>query len=314
MLNTAEVDFWWVTQNQSFEEEVRGGYMWAPKLQKDGKSLTAYTNVSLVKPGDIIFSFVNTRIVAVGTALSGGYTAMKPHTGAAGELWANEGWRVDVDYSLVPNEYKPRDHLDVIGPLLPAKYSPLNAKTGHGAQGMYLSLLSDKLGEYLLSQIGVKPEALYFVEPDPFEKALVEDEQEIWENPELSKTEKQRLVLSRVGQGIFRKRVKLFESTCRVTGVGDDNYLIASHIKPWSVAGSDERLDGNNGLLLSPHIDRLFDRGYMTFAQNGDVFLSKELNKDVVLRWSLQGIENVGEFSAAQEHFLEHHRDLVFKQ
>lgn len=314
MTNINDVEYWWVTQNQTFEEEVRGGYMWAPKFQKDGKSLTAYTNVSLVKPGDIIFSYVNTRIVAVGTALSSGYTSMKPHTGDAGEVWANEGWRVDVDYSLVPREFKPKDRLDEIGPLLPAKYSPLIAKTGHGAQGMYLSLISEQLGEYLLRQIGVKPESLYFVEPDLFEKTLVEDEQAIWENSVLSETEKQRLVLSRVGQGLFRKRVKLFENTCRVTGVSDDNYLIASHIKPWSVAGSDERLDGNNGLLLSPHIDRLFDRGYMTFAKNGDVFLSNELNKDVVQRWSLQGIENVGEFSEAQEHFLEHHRDYVFQQ
>lgn len=314
MIDTTGVDYWWVTQNKSFEEEVRGGYIWAPKFQKDGKTLTAYTNVSLVKPGDIIFSYFNTQIVAVGTALSGGYTAMKPHTGEAGDLWANEGWRVDVDYSRVPNEYKPKDNLDTIAPMLPAKYSPLNAKTGNGAQGMYLSLLSNQLGEYLLAQVGVKPDSLYFSEPNPFEKAIVEDEQRIWEDTELSETEKQRLVLSRVGQGLFRKRVKLFENTCRVTGVSDDNYLIASHIKPWAVAGSDERLDGNNGLLLSPHIDRLFDRGYMTFAKNGDVFLSKALNKDVIHRWSLQSIENVGEFSAAQEHFLEHHRDLVFKQ
>jgi putative restriction endonuclease len=99
------------------------------------------------------------------------------------------------------------------------------------------------------------------------EQQLISDAKAIWNNPDIPDTTKERLVLSRVGQGLFRKRVKMFEQKCRVTDIQDDNYLIASHIKPWARADDHERLDGNNGLLLSPHIDRLFVRGYMTFSK-----------------------------------------------
>ncbi|MFE8730531.1 HNH endonuclease, partial [Aeromonas hydrophila] len=83
----------------------------------------------------------------------------------------------------------------------------------------------------------------------------------------LNATEKQQLVKSRRGQGIFRANLEKVELACRVTGVTNTALLIASHIKPWSrCANNAERLDGNNGLLLSPHIDKLFDRGWITFS------------------------------------------------
>lgn len=307
------MNYWWVTQNKTFEEEIRGGYMWAPKAQKNGHSLLAYTNVSLVKPNDIIFSYAQSNIIAVGHALSAGYTSMKPHGGETGDLWQSEGWRVDVDYTMVPDPYKPISDFNEIRPLLPATHSPLVKSNGRGAQGMYLASISPELANLLLNKIGINPTEVAATHIETYEQELIDDEKAIWDNPHIPDTTKERLVLSRVGQDLFRKRVKMFEQKCRVTGVQDDNYLIASHIKPWAKADDHERLDGNNGLLLSPHIDRLFDRGFMTFAKNGEVFLSKDLSDDVVSRWSLQGIENVGAFTAAQEHFLEHHRELVFR-
>ena len=54
----------------------------------------------------------------------------------------------------------------------------------------------------------------------------------------------------------------------------DPNFLIASHIKPWKVSDNVLRLDGSNGLTLAPRIDRLFDKGYITFSQDGSLFLS----------------------------------------
>jgi hypothetical protein len=35
----------------------------------------------------------------------------------------------------------------------------------------------------------------------------------------------------------------------------DHRFLVASHIKPWRLSDNSERLDGNNSLLLSPHVD-----------------------------------------------------------
>jgi hypothetical protein len=307
------MSFWWVTQNKSSEEELRGGYMWAPKLQRNGWSLSAYTNVSLVKTNDIIFSYVHSEIVAVGIALSDGYSSPKPHSQDTSDVWQKDGWRVDVDYTLTPKRYRPSDNFGEILPLLPDKYSPLVKSTGRGAQGMYLTSISDLLAMFLFQKIGISPDDLYGIEAEYEARNIIQDEIEILNNPQLSETTKERLVLSRIGQGLFRKRVKMFESACRVTGLQDEKFLVASHIKPWSISNPSERLDGNNGLLLSPHADRLFDRGYMSFTQKGEVLFSPRLNLEVLNRWSLNGLKEVGQFSDAQEHFLEHHRSFIFQ-
>lgn len=307
------MNYWWVTQNKTSEEEIRGGYMWAPKVQQNGRTLAAYTFVSEVKKNDVIFSYVHSKIVAIGVALSDGYSASKPHTGDSGEDWQNEGWRVDVDYTLVPKPYKPLEDFELIRPLLPEKYSPLVKSTGGGAQGMYLALISDSLAKMLYSKVGISPDELDFTHLDQEEKNILQEEIEIWNNPEIPETSKERLVLSRVGQGLFRKRVQMYEKACRVTGLDDEKFLIASHIKPWKSADPVERLDGNNGLFLSPHVDKLFNDGFLTFTQNGEVFLSDKLNRDVLSKWSLLEIKEVGSFTDAQEYYLDHHREKVFQ-
>ena len=287
--------------------------MWAPKTQQNGRSHAAYTYVSMVRKNDIVFSYVRTQIIAVGVALSDAYTSPKPHTGQTGDDWLSDGWRVDVDYTAVPRAYKPLDDFEEILPLLPEKYSPLIKSTGGGHQGMYLSLISKDLAHVLFENVGISASELDQLILGPEEKSLLEDEIEIWNNPEIPETTKERLVLSRVGQGLFRKRVQMFEKACRLTGVSDDKFLIASHIKPWKVSDPVERLDGNNGLFLSPHADKLFNDGYLSFTQKGDVMLSDNLNRDVLTKWSLAELRKVGTFTDAQEFFLEHHREFVFQ-
>ena len=71
-------------------------------------------------------------------------------------------------------------------------------------------------------------------------------------------TEKRQVVLARRGQGKFRERVSKIEHACRITGVNRPEHLIASHCKPWrDCESNDERLDGENGLLLTPTVDHL---------------------------------------------------------
>ena len=72
-------------------------------------------------------------------------------------------------------------------------------------------------------------------------------------------TKRAAVIQARRGQGLFRRRVEKREASCRVTHVNDPVYLRASHIKPWRKSTDKEKLDGNNGLMLSPHIDMLFD-------------------------------------------------------
>ncbi|WP_395804524.1 HNH endonuclease [Archangium minus] len=78
------------------------------------------------------------------------------------------------------------------------------------------------------------------------------EEAEIQAQTEVPETERAALVKARRGQGIFRENVSKVERACRITGVAVPNFLVASHIKPWRHSSNQERLDGHNGLLLSP--------------------------------------------------------------
>jgi 5-methylcytosine-specific restriction protein A len=133
------------------------------------------------------------------------------------------------------------------------------------------------------------------------------DEVEEINNSERTQTQKQRLIDARLGQGKFRKAVVGIEKNCRITGISDIAFLVASHIKPWSKSNDAEKLDGHNGLLLSPHVDKLFDKGFISFSDNGEVLIKDEA-KDVFKSWNLQDA-NVGSFSKKQKEYLAFHRN-----
>ena len=126
--------------------------------------------------------------------------------------------------------------------------------------------------------------------------------------------EKVQLVKARRGQGIFRANVRLVEKSCRVTGVTNKKHLRASHIKPWSKSDDKEKISGYNGLLLAPHVDHLFDRGFITFDPIGNLLISNRLQKEVLTRWSIKEDINVGSFLDQQVDFLDYHASKVFKK
>jgi hypothetical protein len=96
---------------------------------------------------------------------------------------------------------------------------------------------------------------------------------------EADPTERQALIVARRGQGKFRDQLIERWKSCSVTNFGPKAVLVASHIIPWwKCESNEERLDVNNGLLLTPNIDKLFDRGLVTFDQDGRIRLSPNLN------------------------------------
>jgi hypothetical protein len=94
--------------------------------------------------------------------------------------------------------------------------------------------------------------------PDADESAALE---RIASSPPYTLKMKAQLGQARIGQGQFRKAVLTLEPACRVTGITQPPYLVASHIKPWAVCVGDEHVDGANGLMLAPHVDHLFHTG-----------------------------------------------------
>jgi hypothetical protein len=137
-------------------------------------------------------------------------------------------------------------------------------------------------------------------------------EQEIQDRVNLGPVEKTQLTKARIGQGKFKHNVRLRESKCRVTGISDPVHLRASHIKPWAKSNDFEKLDGNNGLMLAPHIDHLFDRGWISFSDGGDILYSKDCSLDVFRAFGLGLNINVGIFSPEQCNYLAYHRAHIF--
>ena len=114
-------------------------------------------------------------------------------------------------------------------------------------------------------------------------------------------TFRDQVVKSRRGQGVFRANVLLRESSCRVTRVDDSRHLKASHIKPWRDAADAERLNGSNGLLLSPHIDHLFDGGYITFSTDQSLVIVPEVRDSLLDAWGIDAGVRVGDFFPGAE-------------
>jgi hypothetical protein len=149
--------YWWVNQNQTSRQEIEGGYLWSPKRNANGARNPFYESMREVAPGDLIFSFVDTRIVAIGIAESYCYESPKPEEfGNAGMNWENIGWRVRVRYTNLIKRIRPREHMALLAPLMPERYAPLQ-ESGKGHQ-RYLTVAPDPFAEAVIALIG--PEAV----------------------------------------------------------------------------------------------------------------------------------------------------------
>jgi hypothetical protein len=276
-----------------------------------------------VAPGDLVFSFCDTRIRAVGIARSHAYEAPKPaEFGQAGRNWDDIGWRTDVTFSEIPLDFRPSAWIERLRPLLPDRYSPL-LPDGRGVQSIYLTQLAPQLALALAQLISAEVLALARQEvvaeteldtPRP-ELVLWEEHlrRSIEEDAAIPQTDREALIVARRGQGLFRERVQAIETSCRVTRVDRPEHLRASHCKPWRDSSHDERLNGENGLLLTPSIDHLFDRGFISFEDDGRLLVSPVAHRASLTRMGIPlEAGSVGGFTSGQASFLEFHRDAVF--
>lgn len=320
-----ETKYWWVNQNQTFKQEFEGGYLWSPRRNRNGGFNHAYENMREMAPGDVVFSFVDRRIKAISIVRYCAVPSPKPEEfGDIGPHWhPTLGWMVSADYKLLGNPIEPRAHMPVLGPLQPAHYAPLQA-TGDGNQA-YLFEVPKVMAQVLIGLIGQEARelALGSYAAADTAAAIIDDSRAIvnWENAEQKKIEidthipdtvRVSLTNARRGQGLFKQRVMRIEKACRITKVDNPEHLIGSHIKPWRESTNEQRLDGENGLLLTPTIDHLFDRGFISFENTGSLIISP-----VADRYSLDKMKipdagfYAGTFSSQQKQYLDFHRDMV---
>ncbi|MFM0366003.1 HNH endonuclease [Paraburkholderia sediminicola] len=252
--------------------------------------------LSLVRPGDVLFAYESGSgcgYIAAGTALEAWDEVS--HQGGHPELFRDPyeiyfkirvDWNTDFSCSLAEIQAAGlRQYLATVTRVV-------NPKLVH--------LLSEKL-EFS----GAQPNR------ERIETAMA---LELLRDGSIPTTEREQLIVARVGQGAFRTAVQGVESCCRLTRTTDPIMLRASHIKPWRFASNAERLDGNNGLLLSPHVDHLFDGGWITFDSTGKLIVSPRMSIEILAAWNLPTSADTGPFNTKQAEYLAYHRSDVFKQ
>jgi hypothetical protein len=222
--------------------------------------------------------------------------------------------------------------MDRFRPLLPGRYSPINPATGGGNQGAYLAEISEPLFDAAVSNAAFDRALLakggsnslsYESVAEAVEDAI---ERRIAADLTLDDTVRKSVIAARRGHGVFRSNVEQRESACRLTGITNPSLLKASHIKPWrSCETAQERLDGMNGLLLTPDADHLFDRGFISFRDEGEVLVSTRVDREDLRRLGFDQLvfEATGFMEAPanwqtsgflprQRPYLDYHRREVF--
>ena len=137
-------------------------------------------------------------------------------------------------------------------------------------------------------------------------------EEEIAAN-NLQGEEKKAFIKVRVNQGVFRKKLLDKYSCCCLCKVANPYFLVASHIKPWADSEPDEKLDDNNGFLLCPNHDALFDGGYISFNDDGSILISDDVSAVDRIYMNINEDMHI-ELTAKNREYLKWHRDRIFRK
>jgi hypothetical protein len=125
---------------------------------------------------------------------------------------------------------------------------------------------------------------------------------------DISELEKEVIIKQRIGQSKFRENLINKDCSCKICGEMIKELLIASHIKPWAESKAEEKLDIENGFLLCPNHDYLFDKGFISFDNNGIILISTLLDEKLSRKLSIyKNIKII--LSERNKYYLKYHRE-----
>lgn len=128
----------------------------------------------------------------------------------------------------------------------------------------------------------------------------------------LSHKDKEAIIKARIGQGQFRDALIEMWGGGSVTNCKMNEMLIASHIKPWRECDLREAVDPFNGLLLVPNIDKLFDKGFISFNNDGNILISNRLDRHDAEVLNISDSLSIRGLANEHKKYLEYHRDKVY--
>jgi len=173
--------------------------------------------------------------------------------------------------------------------------SIIKVLNGRGEIKYYFRLFADYFGE----------------EEHPY---VAEQEEEQIERDVENQVERQQIIKARIGQGQYRQKLLSECPYCPVTLVADDRLLIASHIKPWAACNNIEKVDSKNGFMFTPTIDKLFDKGFISFTADKRIVLSPFLSNMTYSKLGLTNNRLIDHLPiVGREEYLEYHRNNILK-
>ncbi|MCK8521475.1 HNH endonuclease [Aquimarina sp. D1M17] len=299
--------YYWVNQGKTYKEEKEGGYLWAPTHNSSGNSVFHWDNMTKLNPNDIVLNYYKGYLIGYCIIASEYFLASQPKEFNVDVEWQTKGYMIDAKYFLFSTPLDINKVYSKIEQYLPSKYAPLN-KTGNPSkikanQG-YLYKLNWDIVKVIFD--------LARVRLDDYTKPIqtVNEEASKYNTPK--QTTRESLVISRTCQGEFRQQIlKRWDYKCAVNGVTIKEILIASHIVPWRESSDQERIDVDNGLLLSPTYDALFDRCLISFDDDGQILLSGSMNRNNFSKLGITGKEKINNLTEGNKKYLKRHREKL---
>ncbi|MFK3862183.1 HNH endonuclease [Pseudoalteromonas rhizosphaerae] len=294
--------YYWVNIGTSFKEVAEYKFLWAPESTVNEKGNTVidagWKAVPNIRKGDVIFCNYKGSIIHVAIAKSNAYASPRPENRSFVQ-WKESGYRVDIELvtlkTSIPNSEFKEDFVPLFNDYCQPK---LFTKTYTVAQN-YMVRLPNSAGGFLLDLIG--------------EEALkIHDGIATSVGANISEgSEREAIVKARVGQGVFREEVmKYWKDSCALTNVRYRQLLIASHILPWQHSNSVEKVDKFNGLALAPTADKLFDKGLISFDDNGQILIKEFLCADTLIKLGINNKMKINGLEKEHFKYLSRHREL----
>lgn len=145
------------------------------------------------------------------------------------------------------------------------------------------------------------------------EEAFISETDKTIERSEEIGIDRVALAKLRGNQGTFRNKLLHRYSGCVLCKVSEHSILVASHIKPWCDCKPEEKIDVNNGFLLCPNHDKLFDQGYISFDDSGQILISSSLTEHDRI---LMNVREGDKITLCEENkqYLQYHRNVILKK
>jgi len=295
--------YWWVNQGRTYRLASEENCIWAPFTAQSDKKIFHWETMDKVQIDDIVFSYYKGEILSYNIVKKTSYEAKRPFQDQTpSALWKNTGRKVDLIYNLIEQPIKIKNLISKLKPFLSQKYSPYDIKNTKANQG-YLFEILPQVAEIFFNEINsISNENID-------EKIAISEQRTIEDISEGSDKEAKTKV--RVGHDIFRKKVRNYwNGKCCVTNF-KEKLLVASHIKPWRHSNKKEKVDPNNGLLLSPSYNAAFDLNLISFNNDGSLLISKKITIKELEKIGIYQNAKINNLNEGHKKYLKFHRENI---